>query len=323
MTLPRCVILDDYQDAALRSADWSSLEGRMRVETLREHLSPEDLPAAIGDATVVVAMRERTRFDAATLAQLPALKLLITTAMRNASIDMAAATARGITVCGTPSVPNPTPELTWGLLLALARQIPQEHANLRAGGAQWQTSLGFDLARKTIGIIGLGNIGQVVARYARAFDMSVLAWSPNLTAERCEAAGARLAPSLDALMAESDVVTLHMVLAPSTRGMIGAREIGLMKPAALLVNTSRGPLVDAAALQAALREGRIGGAALDVFEEEPLPADSPWRSLPNVVTTPHLGYVSADNYRKYFTGVVENIEGWLRGSPVRVLAAPG
>jgi phosphoglycerate dehydrogenase-like enzyme len=323
MTLPRCVILDDYQDAALRSADWSALEGRVRVEPLREHLSPEQLPAAIGDAEIVVAMRERTRFDAATLAKLPALKLLITTAMRNASIDMAATKARGITVCGTPSVPNPTPELAWGLLLALARQIPQEHANLRAGGAQWQTSLGFDLARKTIGIIGLGNIGQVIARYARAFDMSVLAWSPNLTAERCEAAGARLAPSLDALMAESDVVTLHMVLAPSTRGMIGAREIGLMKPGALLMNTSRGPLVDAAALQAALREGRIGGAAVDVFEEEPLPADSPWRSLPNLVTTPHLGYVSADNYRKYFTGVVEDIDGWLRGNPVRVLAAPG
>ncbi|RKK05793.1 D-2-hydroxyacid dehydrogenase family protein [Pseudoroseomonas wenyumeiae] len=323
MTLPRCVILDDYQDAALRSADWSALEGRVRVEPLREHLSPAELPATIGDAEIVVAMRERTRFDAATLAQLPALKLLITTAMRNASIDMVAAKARGITVCGTPSVPNPTPELTWGLLLALARHIPQEHANLRAGGAQWQTSLGFDLARKTIGIIGLGNIGQVIARYAHAFGMSVIAWSPNLTQERCGAAGARLAPSLDALLAEADVVTLHMVLAPSTRGMIGAREIGLMKSGALLVNTSRGPLVDAAALQAALREGRIGGAALDVFEEEPLPADSPWRSLPNLVTTPHLGYVSADNYRHYFTGVVEDIDGWLRGSPVRVLAAPG
>lgn len=323
MALPRCVILDDYQNAALRSADWSGLEGRVRVETLRAHLSHEELPAAIGDAEIVVAMRERTRFDAATLARLPALKLLVTTAMRNASIDMPAAVAQGITVCGTPSVPNATPELVWGLLLALARQIPQEHANLRAGGAQWQTSLGFDLARKTIGIVGLGNIGQVIARYAHAFDMSVLAWSPNLTAERCEAAGARLASSLDALLADSDVVTLQMVLAPATRGMIGAREIGLMKPGALLVNTSRGPLVDAPALQAALREGRIGGAALDVFEEEPLPADSPWRSLPNLVATPHLGYVSARNYRMYFNGAVEAIDGWLRGSPVRVLAAPG
>jgi phosphoglycerate dehydrogenase-like enzyme len=323
MALPRCVILDDYQDAALRMAGWAALDGRVEVVALHEHLSPEALPDAIGDAAVVVAMRERTRFDAATLARLPALKLLITTGMRNASIDMAAAAAQGITVCGTPGVSNPTPELTWGLLLALARQIPQEHANLRAGGARWQTSLGFDLARKTIGIIGLGTIGQVIARYARAFDMAVLAWSPNLTEERSQAAGARLAPSLDALLAEADVVTLHMVLAPSTRGLIGAREIGLMKPGALLVNTSRGPLVDAAALQAALRDGRIGGAALDVFEEEPLPTASPWRSLPNLVATPHLGYVSAENYRKYFEGVVEAIEGWLGGEPVRVLATPG
>jgi phosphoglycerate dehydrogenase-like enzyme len=321
MTLPRCVILDDYQDAALRSADWSGLEGRVRVEALREHLSPEALVKAAGDAEIVVAMRERTRFDAATLARLPALKLLVTTGMRNASIDMEAAAARGIMVCGTPSGSSPTPELTWGLLLALARQIPQEHANLRAGGARWQASLGIDLAGKTIGIIGLGNIGQVIARYARAFEMPVLAWSPNLTAERCQAAGARLAPSLDALMSEADVVTLHMVLAPSTRGLVGAREIGLMKPGALLVNTSRGPLVDADALQAALREGRIG-AAVDVFEEEPLPPDSPWRSLPNLVTTPHLGYVSERNYHMYFSCVVEAIDGWLRGSAVRVLAAP-
>jgi phosphoglycerate dehydrogenase-like enzyme len=323
MPLPRCVILDDYQDAALRWGDWAGLEGRMQVASLHEHLSPEALPEAIADAQVVVAMRERTRFDAATLARLPALKLLVTTGMRNAAIDMQAAAGQGITVCGTPSVPNPTPELTWGLLLALARRIPQEHANLRAGGAQWQTSLGIDLARKCIGIVGLGNIGQVMARYARAFDMSVLAWSPNLTAERAEAAGATLAPSLDALLAEADVVTLHMVLAPSTRGLIGAREIGLMKPGALLLNTSRGPLVDAETLQAALREGRIGGAALDVFEDEPLPPDSPWRSLPNLVATPHLGYVSERNYRLYFEGAVEAIDGWLRGSPVRVLAAPG
>ncbi|MBO1076159.1 D-2-hydroxyacid dehydrogenase family protein [Roseomonas marmotae] len=322
MPLPRCVILDDYQQAALSSADWSGLQDRLRVEALHDHLPREALAEAIGDAEVVVAMRERTPFDAAMLARLPALKLLVTTGMVNAAIDMPAAAARGITICGTPSVPNPTPELSWGLLLALARKIPQEHANLRAGG-HWQNSLGFDLARKTIGIIGLGRIGQVMARYARAFDMSVLAWSPNLTQDRCEAAGARLAPSLDALLAEADVVTVHMVLAPSTRGLIGAREIGLMKPGALLVNTSRGPLVDAAALQAALRDGRIGGAALDVFEEEPLPADSPWRSLPNLVATPHLGYVTERNYRMYYRGAVEAIDGWLRGNPVRVLAAPG
>lgn len=317
--LPRCVILDDYQHVALAMADWSLLRDRLVVETLHEWQPPEALPQALAGAEVVVAMRERTRFDAALLAQLPALRLLVTTGMRNASIDMEAAAARGITVCGTGGAANSTPEMSWALLMALARHIPAEHANLRAGGP-WQNSLGFDLAGKTIGIVGLGKIGQVMARYAAAFGMRVLAWSPNLTAERATAGGAELAPSLHALLEQGDVVTLHMVLAPATRGLIGAAEIARMKPTALLVNTSRGPLVDAAALQAALAEGRIGGAALDVYDQEPLPADSPWRRLPNLVTTPHLGYVSEAGYRVFYGQAVEDIDGWLRGAPVRVLA---
>ena len=317
--LPRCVILDDYQHVALAMADWTVLSDRLSVEALDQWLPPEALPQALAGAEVVVAMRERTRFDAALLDQLPALRLLVTTGMRNASIDMEAAAARGIVVCGTHGAANSTPEMSWALLMALARHIPAEHANLRAGGP-WQNSLGFDLAGKCIGIVGLGKIGQVMARYATAFGMRVLAWSPNLTAERAAAGGAALAPSLDSLLEQAYVVTLHMVLAPATRGLIGAAEIARMKPTALLVNTSRGPLVDAAALQAALREGRIGGAALDVYEQEPLPADSPWRSLPNLVTTPHLGYVSEAGYRVFFGQAVEDIDGWLRGMPLRVLA---
>jgi phosphoglycerate dehydrogenase-like enzyme len=318
----RCVILDDYQQAAFRMADWAPLRERLAIDALRDHLEGDALVSAIADAEIVVAMRERTRFDAALLDRLPRLKLLVTSGMKNAAIDMAAAAARGVVVCGSGGVGHATPELSWGLLLALARQIPLEHGNLRAGG-HWQNSLGFDLAGKTIGIVGLGNIGTVMARYATAFAMKVLAWSPNLTEARAQAAGAQLAPSLDALLAGSDVVTLHMPLVPATRGMIGAREIGLMKPTALLVNTSRGPLIETAALQDALRAGRIGGAALDVFETEPLPAGDPWRELPNLVTTPHLGYVTEQSYRAYFEGAVEDIEGWLNGSPVRVLNAAG
>lgn len=318
----RCVVLDDYQDAARRFADWSALLPGIDLQILHEHLPAEAMVAASQGAGIVVAMRERSRFDAATLAMLPDLRLLVTTGPVNAAIDLEAAAARGITVCGTTSVPHPTPELSWGLLLALARRIPQENARFHRGEAPWQASVGQDLAGRTIGIVGLGRIGRRMARYARAFDMRVLAWSRNLDAARCAAEGAELAPGLDALLGAADVVTLHMVLGPETHGLIGARELSLMKPSALLVNTSRGQLVDEAALAAALRDGRIAGAALDVFHEEPLPATHPFRGLPNLVATPHLGYVSADNYRLYFGGVVEAIGAWLRNSPVRVLTAP-
>lgn len=319
----RCVVLDDYQDAASRFADWSVLADQVELVVLREHLSGDGLIAALRGAAIVVAMRERTRFDAVTLARLPELRLLVTTGPVNASIDLAAAAARGITVCATTSVQHPAPELTWGLLLALARRIPQEDARFHRGDSPWQASVGLDLAGRTIGIVGLGKVGARIARYARAFDMRVIAWSRNLTAERCAEHGAELAPGLDALLAASDVVTLHVILGPETAGLIGARELSLMKPTALLVNTSRGPLVDEAALVEALRQGRIAGAALDVFCEEPLPAGHPLRGAPNLVATPHLGYVSGDNYRLYFGGVVEDIQAWLRGQPIRVLAAPG
>jgi phosphoglycerate dehydrogenase-like enzyme len=319
----RCVVLDDYQDAARRFAEWSVLGDAVELVVQREHLPPEAMVAALRGAHIVVAMRERARFDAATLARLPELRLLVTTGAVNAAIDLAAAGALGITVCGTSSVPHPAPELTWGLLLALARRIPEEDARFHRGEAPWQASVGFDLAGRTIGIVGLGRIGARIARYARAFDMQVIAWSRNLSAARCAEAGATLAPTLDALLAEADVVTLHLVLGPATQGLIGARELRLMKPGALLVNTSRGALVDEAALLAALREGRIGGAALDVFGEEPLPPDHPLRSAPNLVATPHLGYVTEENYRRYFGGVVEDIQAWVAGAPIRVLSPPG
>jgi phosphoglycerate dehydrogenase-like enzyme len=318
----RCVVLDDYQDAARRFADWSAIQDEVELVVRREHLPTEAMIAALQGAGIVVAMRERSRFDAATLARLPDLRLLVTTGPVNAAIDLDAAAARGITVCATTSVSHPTPELTWGLLLALARSIPQENARFHRGEAPWQASIGMDLAGRTIGIVGLGKVGSRVARYARAFDMRVLAWSRNLDAARCAAEGAELAPGLDALLGAADIVTLHMMLGPETRGLIGARELSLMKPTALLVNTSRGQLLDEGALAAALREGRIAGAALDVFNEEPLPAAHPFRGLPNLVATPHLGYVSADNYSLYFAGVVEAIGAWLRGAPIRVLASP-
>ena len=316
----RCAVLDDYQKAAMAHADWAALDGQVEVTCFHEYLAPEALPAALAGFDIIVAMRERTRFDAALLEALPKLRLLVTTGMANASIDMAAAKKHGITVCGTKSLGNHTPELTWGLLLALARHIPAEHDHVRGGG--WQESVGADLAGATLGIIGLGRIGKVIARYAAAFDMKILAWSPNLTAERCAEAGAELAPSLDALMAASDFVSIHMALAPTTRHLVNAEAIRAMKPGGYLVNTSRGPLVDNAALLAALHEGRIGGAALDVYDIEPLPADHPFRSAPRLIATPHIGYVTAKNYAVFYSEAVEDIAGWLAGNPVRVLAAP-
>jgi phosphoglycerate dehydrogenase-like enzyme len=309
----RCAILDDYQDCALRFADWASLDG-VGVKNFTHAITTEQL----GEFEIIVAMRERTRFDAALFAGLPRLQLLITTGMRNASIDLTAAAARGVVVCGTRALAYPAPELTWGLLLALAKQIPAEVASVREGN--WQTQMGLGLSGKTLGIVGLGKIGSRIARYAQAFDMPVLAWSPNLTDERCEPVGVERARSLDELLQRADVVTLHLVLSDSTRGIIGARELGLMKPAALLVNTSRGPLIDEASLLQTLTEKRIAGAALDVFDTEPLPAVHPLRTLPNVVATPHIGYVCRENYELFYGDAVEDIQAWLKGSPIRTVA---
>lgn len=317
-----CAILDDYQDVSLAMADWSRLDRRLEIRTIRDPFpDPAAAAAALQGVQVVVAMRERTAFDAALFQALPDLKLLVTTGMRNAAIDMAAAAAAGVTVCGTQGYATATAELTWGLILALMRQIPQENAAFRQGG-RWQSSLGRDLNGLRLGIAGFGKLGSRVARYGLAFDMQVSAWSRSLTAERAAEAGIGHAASLDALLADSDVVSLHLVLNDQTRGLIGARQLGLMKPRAVLVNTSRGPIVDEAALIAALQDGRIAGAALDVYDREPLPADHPLRRLDSLIATPHLGYVTENTYRIFYGQAVEDIAAWLDGAPVRVLAAP-
>jgi phosphoglycerate dehydrogenase-like enzyme len=319
MTTLHCAILDDYQNCALGFADWSSLGGVQVTNFTDVITSPDALAEQLAGFEIIVATRERTRFDRALLARLPRLKLLVTTGMRNFAIDTESAAKLGIMVCGTRILPYPAAELTWGLLLALARHIPADAASVRAG-EKWQTRIGVGLSGKTLGIIGLGKIGRQIARYAQAFEMRPLAWSPSLTDQESQSAGAERAPSLDALLQRSDIVTLHMVLADSTRGMIGARELALLRPTALLVNTSRGPLIDETALVQTLAEKRITGAALDVYDTEPLPAGHPFRTLPNVVATPHLGYVISENYQIFYTDAVESIRAWRKGSPVRTLS---
>ncbi|QNP68714.1 D-2-hydroxyacid dehydrogenase family protein [Streptomyces roseirectus] len=317
MTL-RCAVLDDYQGVALTYADWSGLSG-VEVRTLRENITDRDrLAAEIGDCEIVVAMRERTPFDAELLRRLPTLRLLVTTGMRNASIDLAAAAERGVTVCGTASNATPPAELTWALLLGLARHLTAESNALRENGP-WQSTVGQDLAGRTLGLLGLGRLGRQVARVAKAFDMDVLAWSQNLTHRRAADAGAQLAASKEDLLSRSDFVSIHLVLSDRTRGLLGEPELRAMRPHAYLVNTSRAPIVDHDALVRALREGWIAGAGLDVFETEPLPADDPLRTLPNVLATPHLGYVTDRNYRTFYPEAVENIAAFLAGEPVRVL----
>ncbi|WP_375463088.1 D-2-hydroxyacid dehydrogenase family protein [uncultured Methylobacterium sp.] len=314
-----CAILDDYQGVAAAMADWSSLPN-VAVRPFREHVAAQDaLVAAIADCEIVVIMRERTPFPADLFARLPRLRLLVTTGMRNAAIDLAAAGAHGVVVCGTASHPEPPVELTWALILALARRIVPEANALRAGGP-WQGTIGTDLAGRRLGLLGLGKVGARVARIGQAFGMTVSAWSENLTAERAAAEGATLAASKAALLADSDVVSIHLVLGARTRGLIDAAALAAMRPHALLINTARAAIVDEAALQAALRAGRIGGAGLDVFPVEPLPADSPWRSLPNLVATPHLGYVTERNYRTYFPEIVADIRAFLDGAPIRIIA---
>jgi phosphoglycerate dehydrogenase-like enzyme len=315
--MTRVAILDDYQDVALRMADWKSLPAGTEVVAFRDHLHDTDAVAKrLAAFDVVVAMRERTAFPRVLLEALPKLRLLVTTGMRNASIDVRAATERGITVCGTSGLPYPTAELTWGLVFALFRRIPAEDRATRDG--RWQTTLGLGLNGKTLGVIGLGTLGSRVARYGRAFEMEVLAWSQNLTPERAAEVGATLVGK-DELLARSDVVSIHLVLGDRTRGLIGARELGLMKRTAYLVNTSRGPIVDEAALVRALQDGTIAGAGLDVFEPEPLSLDHPFRRLPNTVITPHLGYVTEETYRIFFGHALEDVQAFLRGEPVRVL----
>lgn len=315
----RCAVLDDYQDVALSMADWDSLAGRVEVTVFREYLDGEDaVAAALAEFDIVVIMRERTPFPASLITRLPRLRLLITSGMRNASIDLAAAKEAGVVVCGTASRSEPPAELTWALILGLARQVAVENHAFHTGGP-WQRTVGTDLAGSTLGLVGLGKIGTKVAAVATAFGMNVLAWSQNLTRERAEAAGATLAGSLPELLSASDFVSVHVVLSDRTRGLLDAAALAHLRPHAYLVNTSRAAIVDGAALVDALRHNRIAGAGLDVFELEPVPADDPLRTLPNVLATPHLGYVTRRNYDGYFRGAVENIEAFMAGEPIRVI----
>jgi phosphoglycerate dehydrogenase-like enzyme len=310
----KCVILDDYQGTATTYADWGSLP--LDVETVREHLDEDGTAAVLAGAEVVVLMRERTPLTRSLLDRLPALRLVVTTGMRNASIDVVACAERGIPVCGTGSSKTSTAELTWALVLGLLRRVVPEARGLAAGG--WQTTVGSDLAGRTLGLLGLGAIGSRVARVGAALDMDVVAWSPHLTEERAYDGGARLV-GRDELFGGADVLSLHLVLAPGTRGLVGERELGLMRPSSYLVNTSRAGLVDTGALLRVLDDGRLAGAALDVFDTEPLPAGHPLRDHPRVLATPHLGYVTEANYRRFFGAAVEDVAAWLAGSPVRLL----
>ena len=315
----RCAVLDDFQDVAGSSADWSVLGDRVEVVSFAEHFADEDdLAAALAGFDCVVTLRERVSFPASLLNRLPRLKLLIASGMRNSVIDYAAAKASGVTVCGTQSSSTPPVELTWALLLGLARGIVQENNALRDGGP-WQSTVGADLHGRTLGLLGLGKIGSRVAQVGLAFGMEVTAWSQNLTEERADEAGVRLAPSKEELLATSDFVSVHLALSDRTRGLLGAAELALLKPTAYLINTSRAAIVDQDALLAALREGRIAGAGIDVHDVEPLPADHPTRTAPRLLATPHLGYVSRANYERYYGQAVEDIQAYLDGAPVRVL----
>jgi phosphoglycerate dehydrogenase-like enzyme len=312
----RIAVLDDYQGVAAEYADWGSLNAEVVFFT--DHLSAEDsVVARLNEFEIIVAMRERTAFPASLIRKLPKLQLIATAGMRNASIDMAAARQQDVVVCGTAGGSmGATPELTWGLILAVLRHIPLENQSVRAGG--WQTSVGGDLAGRTLGILGLGRLGQRLARLGLAFDMNVIAWSANLTQETAAQHGVTRVEK-DALFAESDVLSIHTVLSDRTRGLVGAAELASMKPTAILVNTSRGPVVDQNALLKALQDGTIAGAGLDVYDQEPLPAEHPLRSAPRTVLTPHIGFVTGETYRAWYRELVEDVAAFLAGEPVRVL----
>jgi phosphoglycerate dehydrogenase-like enzyme len=314
----RCAILDDYQNVALAMADWSRVKGDVEINVFDQHFGPGDnLLAALQGFAIICAMRERTAFPRAVIEALPELKLLITTGMRNASIDLEAARARGVTVCGTPAFGNATAAIATGLMLDLARRISYENARLKAGAA-WQTTIGLDLEGMTLALLGLGKLGSHMAQIGQALRMRVIAWSQNLTPERCKEFGVEYVRR-DDLFRRADFLSIHLQLSQRTRGLIGAQDFALMRPSAYLINTSRGPIVEEAALIAALREKRVAGAGLDVFDIEPLPIEHPLRKLDNVVLTPHLGYVVEQNYRAFFAGMVDDIRAFLDGKPVRVL----
>lgn len=315
----RVAILDDYQNIAFQAADWSSLPSDVELTVFNEHIKGEQAVVdALADFDVVVAMRERTPFPATLIEKLPKLKLLVTTGMRNFAIDMEAARKRGLSVCGTALLPYPAFEHAWALILALFKQIPREDRAMHEGG--WQSGLAEGLRGKTLGIVGLGKLGSQVARVGVAFDMKVIAWSQNLSDKRTKECGA-VKVDKDKLFAESDVVTIHLVLSDRTRGLVGRRELGLMKPSAYLVNTSRGPIVEEAALIEVLQKRTIAGAGIDVYDVEPLPRDHPLRKLDNAILTGHTAYVIRETYELAYGEAVENIRAWLEGKPIRLLNA--
>ena len=311
-------ILDDYQDAVRHLPFWSRLDGRVTIDVFRDTLQSEDaLVERLRPYAIVVAIRERTRFAASLLGRLPALEHLAITGRNSGHVDLAAATKRGVLVTATSGSGPSAIEHTLALILALARRVPQEDRAMREG--RWQTTVGVELAGKTLGVVGLGRIGSRVAAFGQFLAMRVIAWGPTLTDERARAAGVTRV-ALDDLFRESDVVSLHLLLSDTSRGLVSARLLGLMKPTAYLVNTARGPLIDEAALVAALSDRRIAGAALDVYDVEPLPREHPLLQLDNVVLTPHLGYVTEESYRAFFGPLVENVESWLDGqTPKRAL----
>ena len=319
MTRLRCAILDDYFNLALNVADWSKLSERVDVTVFNHPFASEQAAAgALADFDIICAMRERTAFPKSLFAALPRLKLLLTSGMRNAAIDMAAAKEHKVVVCGTQYSRDPTAALTMGLILELTRGIGRENARMHAG-EPWQTFAGIEIEGRTLGVVGLGKLGSKVAGLAKAFGMNVIAWSPNLTAEKCGELGVSYA-SREELFSKADIVTIHVVLSQRSRGLVGRDDLARMKPTAYLVNTARGPIVDEAALLDALRERRIAGAGVDVFSVEPLPTDHPFRKLDNLVLTPHLGYATEDGLRIHYGQMVEAIDAWFKGEPPRRLS---
>ncbi|HZL30263.1 MAG TPA: D-2-hydroxyacid dehydrogenase family protein [Pseudolabrys sp.] len=319
MDMVRAAILDDYQNVAMKLADWGSVSKDVEIKVFDQPFKSQDEAIkALQGFAIVVGMRERTPFPRKVIESLPDLKLLITTGAKNNAFDIKAAAERGVTVCGTGGVGNPTTGIVFGLMLELTRHIGFENARMKAG-EPWQVTIGLDLEGLTLGIVGLGKLGQRVAKIGQAFGMKVIAWSQNLSPEKAKEAGVDYA-SREELFAKSDFVSIHLVLSDRSRGLITGDDIGRMKKSAYLINTARAPIVDQAALLKALQEEKIAGAGLDVFETEPLPLDHPYRKLDNVVITPHLGYVSEQNYRKYFPDIVEDIRAFLDGKPVRVIA---
>jgi phosphoglycerate dehydrogenase-like enzyme len=316
MTPISVAILDDFQNVTRTLADWGRLPPHVSVTVFNDHVEGEPLVRRLKPFDVLVVTRERTKLPRSLVAQLPNLKLVVTAGMRNLGIDLAACREHGVLVCGTGSGSSPTAELAWGLILALARHIPEEDRSLRAG--TWQKTIGIGLKGKTLAVLGLGRLGTQVARVGLAFDMKVIAWSQNLTAERAAEAGCTRVEKAD-LFRMADVLTIHLLLSDRTRGIVGRDELALMKPTAFLVNTARAAIVDEESLIHALMNKKIAGAGLDVFEREPLPADAPILRASNTVLTPHLGYVTRETYDVYFPQALEDIEAWLAGKPIRVI----